>query len=135
MNQHTHGPTADPTDDDPGLDKIRDLIARSSLGTAGAVALRNRTAPELSELTRQLTALRNQLAHSTTLSSDDLVNLTLLAEQCDKLGLRDLAHWAHAELAAAHLERLAHTSELLGNHAEAATWRARAATLRQTFGS
>ena len=91
--------------------------------------------PEISELTRQLTALRNQVAHSAPLSSDDLVNLTMLAEQCDQLGLRDLAHWAHAELAAVHLDRLARTAENVGNRDEAALWRARAATLHQAPGA
>lgn len=141
MNQHTHhDETHDdhtdpaqvlPAAEDPDLDKIRDLIARSSLGSAAAVALRDRTTPELAELLRHLTELRNRLAHATPLTHHDLVDLTRLADQCDTYGLHDLARWAHAELAAAHLERLARSLDNEGNHDLAATWRARAATLHQ----
>ena len=143
MKQHTHHdephadhndpaqalPAAQPADRDPYLDKIRDLFARSSLGSAAAVALRDRTTPELAELLRHLTELRHRLAHSAPLTHDDLVDLTRIADQCEKYGLRDLARWAHAELAAAHLERLARSLDNEGNHELAATWRARAATL------
>jgi hypothetical protein len=142
MNQHTrHDETrADrndpaqplPAAEDPDLDKIRALIARSSLGSAGAIALRERTTPELAELLRHLTELRNRLVHSTPMTHDDLVDLTTLADQCEKFGLHDLARWAHAELAAAHLERLARSLDSEGSHDLAATWRARAATLHQS---
>jgi hypothetical protein len=142
MNQHTHhdeGPDTStdvqetpPAAGDPDLAKIRALIARSSLGTTGATALRERTAPELAEVLRHLTDLRNRTVHSAPLTRHDLVDLTTLADQCEKLGLHDLARWAYAELAAAHLERLARSLEAEGNHDIAATWRARAATLHQS---
>lgn len=120
------------TDKEGSLARIQDLIARSSLGSSGAVELRDRTSPEMSALVRQLADLRNRMAHSHTgepMTLQDIPALLWVAEQSEQLGLHDTARWALSELAAVTLERLARSFEADGRRDAAQTWRARARTV------
>lgn len=127
-----HAPTPATDEAAATVAKIRDLIARSSLGTPGAMELRERTTPEMSALVRQLSDLRNRVVHSHSLfrlTPQDIVDLMWVADQCEMLGLDETARWAFGEVAAANLERIANSLAKQGQHADAKTWRARANTL------
>lgn len=114
----------------PTVARVRELIAKSSLGTPGAVALQQRTSPELSDLVRHLGDLRNRLAHSAAaLTRADIIDLMWVADRCEHLGLHDTARWALGEIAAAHLDRIAQSYANEQQQGAADTWHARANTL------
>lgn len=137
MNSHDPKSAAPASDsvtanDDATVARIRELIARSSLGTPGAVELRDRTSPEMSSLVRQLGDLRNRLAHRPPflpLTHQDIIDLMWVADQCEWMGLHETARWAFGEVAAANIERIARSFDTEGESAAAKTWRARADTL------
>jgi len=105
-----------------GEEPIEDLVARSSLGSAGARALKRRTSPREAATFRLLTQLRNELVHSHPPQSPP-------SDPLDDLYDLDEAALTYQQIAAHCLLQLAEIRDRQGQTREAESWRARAKTL------